>query len=152
MRRLEHTLIGAGVGAAVAHVVGVEVVYGVMAGVAGASVPDLDLTWANRWERPRLGSCCHVWEHRGPTHSVTLAVLAGLAVGLSVAPWLGGLVAAGWLSHLLADAISPMGEPFLWPMSARRYRLMPRRFRVPSGTRLLELPIAVVVLLLGFYA
>lgn len=152
MRRLEHMLIGAGVGAAVAHLVGAEVVIAMGVAAVGASVPDLDLKWANRWDRPKPGSPCRLFDHRGPTHSLSLAVMAGIALGLGVAPWIGLLVAVGWLSHLAADAISPMGEPFLWPVSSRRFRVLPRRLWLHSGTRLVELPIALLVLMLGFYA
>ncbi|WP_408958251.1 metal-dependent hydrolase [Natrinema sp. 74] len=77
-------------------------------------------------------------EHRGPTHTVAFALLvgAGLAaltavvvdaasafVGASVASFafLVGVVSIG--SHLLADALTPMGIQPLWPLSRRRYSL-----------------------------
>jgi len=151
VRRLEHGLIGLGCGAAAAHVAGLEMLPSVLVAVVGASIPDVDLKWSNRWDRPRPGSACRLLDHRGPTHSVSLAVMVGAAVGFGVLPWLGVMLTVGWLSHLAADAISPMGEPFLWPLSARRFRVLPRGLRVHSGTRLIELPIAVAVLLVGFY-
>ena len=149
MRRLEHALIGAGCGAAVAHVAGLDVGWSMLIAAVGASVPDVDLKWADRWHRPAPGSCCRLLDHRGPTHSVTLALMAGIAVGAGVGWWIGLLFAAGWLSHLAADAWSPMGEPFLWPLSARRFRLMPRGLRVRSGTWWIELPVALLVLGVG---
>jgi hypothetical protein len=45
--------------------------------------------------------------------------------------------------------ISPFGEPFLWPLTARRFRLLPHGLRVPSGTRLIELPLALAPLWAG---
>lgn len=152
MRRLEHAIIGAGCAAAVAHVAGLEPGWSMLVGVVGASIPDMDLKWSDRWNRPRPGSPCKLLDHRGPTHSLSLAVMVGFAVGFGVAPWLGLMLTVGWLSHLAADAISPFGEPFLWPLTARRFRLLPRGLRVPSGTRLIELPLAVVVLVAGLWA
>ncbi|WP_254764165.1 metal-dependent hydrolase [Natrinema marinum] len=77
-------------------------------------------------------------DHRGPTHTIAFALLvgAGLAaltavlvddasafVGASVVSFafLVGLVSIG--SHLLADALTPMGIRPLWPLSRRRYSL-----------------------------
>jgi inner membrane protein len=85
-------------------------------------------------------------KHRGITHTVWFAVVAGLAcglVGLALAPVLapllvpgagptGRLVVAGFLAyvgvhsvltHLLADVLTPMGiEPFA-PLDGRNYSL-----------------------------
>ncbi len=77
-------------------------------------------------------------EHRGPTHTVAFALLvgAGLAaltavlvdsgsafVGASVVSFafLVGVVSIG--SHLLVDALTPMGIRPFWPLSRRRYSL-----------------------------
>jgi membrane-bound metal-dependent hydrolase YbcI (DUF457 family) len=132
-------------------VAGFDPGWSMLTAAVGAVVPDIDLQWADRWNRPRPGSDCKLLDHRGPTHSVSLAIMVGLAVGFGIAPAVGLMVTVGWLSHLLADAISPMGEPFLWPLSARRYRLLPRRLRIHSGKRLVELPIALVVLGLSLH-
>ena len=82
--------------------------------------------------------------HRGVTHTLLFAAAVGVVfaaagavaspVGssLSAGPVLGrvefalfaggvGFVAV--LAHLLADALTPMGVPFLWPASSRRYTL-----------------------------
>jgi inner membrane protein len=148
MRGLEHALIGAGAGAGIAHVAGGDLGLLMAAGAFAASLPDTDLRWAPRWYRPMPGSKAGVLEHRGPTHSL----LAVATVMLAVHAWLGVLpltlaIGAGYLSHLLADALSPMGVPFLWPALRWRYRLMPDGLRVRSGTRLIELPVAIAVLL-----
>lgn len=112
------------VGTAVA-VVGYEAaaIVGAFVCVALSTVPDLD------HQLP-------VIEHRGPTHTVVFAVLvgAGLAATTSIlvaspSPIAdAGFVAFGFLvgtvsisSHLLADALTPMGIRPFWPLSGRRY-------------------------------
>lgn len=77
-------------------------------------------------------------EHRGPTHTVLFALLvgAGLAAltaalvdassafvdaGVVSFAFLVGIISIG--SHLLADALTPMGIRPLWPVSRRRYSL-----------------------------
>jgi inner membrane protein len=151
MRRLEHAIIGAGCAAAVAHVAGLEPGWSMLVGVVGASIPDIDLKWSDRWNRPRPGSPCKLLDHRGPTHSLSLAVMVGLAVGFGVAPWLGLMLTVGWLSHLAADAGSFLGVPFFWPIYSRRLRLLPRALRVRSGTTIIELPVALATLFAGLY-
>jgi inner membrane protein len=76
--------------------------------------------------------------HRGPTHTVAFAVLVaavlggiGVAAGRTAAPWDGltmgtvgvgiGLLSVG--SHLLADALTPMGIRPFWPVSRRTLTL-----------------------------
>ncbi|QCS42604.1 metal-dependent hydrolase [Natrinema versiforme] len=75
-------------------------------------------------------------EHRGPTHTVPFALLvgAGLAAlatvlvdassafadaGFVTFAFLIGLVSIG--SHLVVDALTPMGIRPFWPLSRRRY-------------------------------
>lgn len=78
----------------------------------------------------------------------------GVAIGFGITPWIGIMFTVGWLSHLAADAVSPLGLPFLWPLSARRYRLLPYALRIHfrSGKSPLEIPLALCVLLLCLYA
>jgi inner membrane protein len=64
-----------------------------------------------------------VWGHRTATHSL-VAVGAALAVGA----WLGGpalgvALAAGWASHVAADAITTEGVAIYWPWEKRRVAL-----------------------------
>ncbi|MCS7350947.1 metal-dependent hydrolase [Thermoflexus sp.] len=62
--------------------------------------------------------------HRGPTHSLALALLWSLLGGLWLRdPGLIGAWAAGYLSHLFLDALTPQGIPWLWPLSGGRLRL-----------------------------
>ncbi|MFB6069321.1 MAG: metal-dependent hydrolase [Halobacterium sp.] len=90
-----------------------------------AMLPDVDV------EVPGLS-------HRGPTHTLAFAGLVGLAfggAGFAVGTGLGladraGLAAFGFgigaltvVAHLVADALTPMGVAFLWPLSKRRFSL-----------------------------
>ncbi|MFC4542138.1 metal-dependent hydrolase [Halosolutus amylolyticus] len=112
------------VGAAVA-VAGYEsaAVVGALVCVSLSTVPDLD------HRIPLI-------DHRGPTHTVLFAVLVGfgLAAATSVlvassspivdAGFVGFAFLVGILSigsHLLADALTPMGIRPFWPLSRRRY-------------------------------
>ncbi len=62
--------------------------------------------------------------HRGPTHSLALTLLWGaLGVLWWRDPALSGAWAAGYLSHLFLDALTPRGIPWLWPLSSERLRL-----------------------------
>ncbi|WP_306058483.1 metal-dependent hydrolase [Natronococcus wangiae] len=75
-------------------------------------------------------------EHRGPTHSVPFALLVGAALAAAAAMLVDaasplvdvGFVAFAFVvgalsvvSHLLADALTPMGIRPFWPVSRRRY-------------------------------
>ena len=77
-------------------------------------------------------------EHRGPTHTVGFALLVGAGAAGVTAVLVdavasggdAGLVAFAFLvgalsigSHLLADAITPMGIRPFWPVSNRHYTL-----------------------------
>lgn len=88
-----------------------------------------------------LPDCDHrlpMIEHRGPTHSLVFALLvgAGLAavtaalvdaasalvdVGFVIFAFVVGTLSIG--SHLLADALTPMGIRPFWPFSGRHYSL-----------------------------
>jgi inner membrane protein len=64
-----------------------------------------------------------VWGHRTATHSL-VAIGAVLAVGT----WLGGpalgvALAAGWASHVAADAVTTEGVAIYWPWERRRVAL-----------------------------
>ena len=76
--------------------------------------------------------------HRGITHTVwfalavgalcagagwVLAAPLGLGPAATVAALAGGAGALSIGSHLLADALTPMGIRPLWPLSSRRYSL-----------------------------
>lgn len=77
-------------------------------------------------------------EHRGPTHTLVFAALVGAALAAAASvlveaasplvdvAFVGFAFAVGALSvgsHLLADALTPMGVRPFWPFSRRRYTL-----------------------------
>lgn len=63
--------------------------------------------------------------HRGATHSLALAAAATvvsfvIAMIAGLGPWIGLMFGIGWISHLMADAITPHGLPsLLWPLPAK---------------------------------
>ncbi|MCL6595829.1 MAG: metal-dependent hydrolase [Firmicutes bacterium] len=89
--------------------------------------------------------------HRGPTHSLVAAGIAGIvalvvllaaARGLAATVALG--VAVGYLSHLALDELNVSGERLLWPLSGREIRLRWPSVRVGSLGEA-----AVLLLMLG---
>lgn len=66
-----------------------------------------------------------VLKHRGPVHSLTFAAVSSAVVAggcaAAGAPWqLGAVFGWGYLSHLLADAVTPSGcRSLLWPFVRR---------------------------------
>ena len=78
--------------------------------------------------------------HRGWTHAPPLAI-AVTAGSLALAPYLlpnlrgvGAAFAAGYLSHLAADALTIRGIPLWWPGASKRtLHLLPRGLRVRTG-------------------
>ena len=66
-----------------------------------------------------------VLKHRGPVHSLTFAAVSSALVAVGCvaagAPWqLGAVFGWGFVSHLLADAITPAGcRSLLWPFVGR---------------------------------
>jgi membrane-bound metal-dependent hydrolase YbcI (DUF457 family) len=107
--------------------------------VASACAPDLDLL---------LHLVLGPQHHRGPSHSVGAAALAGLAVfaaarlggATGVAARLGLLAGAGWLSHVLldwlgSDSRAPFGIMALWPFE-RSYFVAPFALFMDVGREL----------------
>ena len=91
--------------------------------------------------------------HRGAFHSLLAMILVGaVAAGLCLAagtptavavPGVGGLT-VGFLSHLLLDACTPHGVPFLLPFQRTRGHVLPRGWRVTTGS--LEEDVALALL------
>ena len=90
----------------------------------GALLPDIDhpQSWAGRKMRVVSVPLSLLVGHRGITHSA-IAVLAAVAVLMIMGVgWVAAPVAVGYLSHLMADGLTPSGVPLLWP-SKRRFTL-----------------------------
>ncbi len=109
---------------------------GVLAAV-GALLPDLDSpeSLAARTGGVPLRAASWLFRltvgHRGPFHSL-LAVAAVAVLGNAAGETLGfggvgGVLAFGWLMHLLQDALTRHGVPFLWPI--------PLDWHLPPGLR-----------------
>jgi len=76
--------------------------------------------------------------HRGPTHwLVTAAVVVGgvayLSQLLNLPPVVPVAFGAGYLSHLLADAVTVAGVPLLGPLSGRSVRFLPKPIALRTG-------------------
>ena len=162
MKNVTHETIGA-TGALVAcAIAGADVLTTagcVVVSVLGSRLPDADqhgskIHRKTRWERRNplialLGFIARipmvafaaVVRHRGATHwlSTGLAVTAVFAVAASVVdavlvlPVAAGL-GAGYMLHLLADACTPHGVPLLGPFSTRKRHVLPKRWRIPTGS------------------
>ena len=100
--------------------------------VVAALIPDLDSrpSYAGRLLPPLSGWIEHVFGHRGVTHSLLAQVVAG-ALAWALLPF-GYFLAliAGWVSHAIADMMTPSGVAWLWPARGRcvlpgnpRYRM-----------------------------
>jgi inner membrane protein len=131
MLKRSHFLIGAAAGIAIADLMEVPFVVGAVTGGLAALAPDIDHPGSvtgkllpRWWHRLTPG-------HRGPTHSLAWCLLLGLLVALFQS-WATGepfawaaastLVSAGALSHVLADAMTSHGVPFLYPLTRRKWR------------------------------
>lgn len=80
-----------------------------------------------------------VTAHRGLTHSLVGLALATALVALltawAVGPALALGLAAGYLSHLLADMLTPQGIRLAAPFSDRSWHLLPRPLRFGGDSR-----------------
>lgn len=70
--------------------------------------------------------------HRGPLHSLAFSIgmtVVAVVVLLYLVPelswWWGFGFGWGWLSHVLADGLTQYGVPFWWPLSSRRFHVLP---------------------------
>lgn len=121
-----HIAVGAALWVVTARLTGLEPAEPVALAAAafGALLPDIDhpQSWAGRKMRIVSVPLSMLVGHRGITHSA-IAVLACFAL-LTVmgTGWLATPVVIGYLSHLLADGLTPSGVPLLWP-SKRRFTL-----------------------------
>ncbi|MGE5478674.1 MAG: metal-dependent hydrolase [Bacteroidales bacterium] len=118
------------------------------AAVLGALLPDIDhpQSWAGRKLRIISVPLALVVGHRGITHSA-LAVAGCLAAMVLLGTgWMAAPIAIGYLSHLLADSLTPSGVPFLWP-SRRRFTL-----NVCETGSFIEIALVAAIAALGGWA
>lgn len=121
-----HIVVGAALWAVTAKVAGQPPgePQALAAAALGALLPDIDHpnSWAGRKMRVVSVPLSLVVGHRGVTHSLVavagaIALLAVMGTG-----WMAAPVVIGYLSHLMADALTPSGVPLLWP-ARRRFTL-----------------------------
>jgi len=136
-----------------------------LAGIA-AGVPFTGRSQRTLWVLSAIGAAADldllVRAHRGISHSIGAAVLAGLVAWIVTRSWRWGAGAASaWGSHVLldwlgADSWPPLGIPALWPFTHAYYRSPIAIFPAVSrqywlGTRFLyfnALALAVELLIL----
>src|SRR5690606_11923332 len=70
--------------------------------------------------------------HRTITHSLFMVIYLGMTVHLISPEWMWVFV-AGYLSHLIADALTVSGIPFLWPFPIK-FSLSQIGIRIKTGT------------------
>jgi len=93
---------------------------GLALAAAGSLLPDIDhpKSWAGQRLRPLSTLVAAVFGHRGVTHS--LLALAGcwaaLRYGAGAPRAWAAPVVVGYLSHLLADLLTPGGLRLAWPL------------------------------------
>ena len=90
----------------------------------------------------RSGCSCCSGTAGSRTRSAACAIVA-LAASLLSREFAAGL-AIGYLAHVAADACTPGGVPLLAPLTRRRWWLLPRRIRIPTGS-LRELVVAATL-------
>lgn len=145
-----HVVMGAALWAVTAKLTGVPPADPVALAAAafGALLPDIDhpQSWAGRKMRYVSVPLSMLVGHRGVTHSL-IAVLACMATLVIMGTgWVAAPVAVGYLSHLVADGMTPSGVPLLWPMK-RRFTL-----NVCRTGSVIEIGLVAVVALAGAWA
>src|SRR4051794_18405218 len=86
--------------------------------VIGALLPDIDhpQSWVGRRTRPLSTALAAAFGHRGITHSaVAVAALVALLLYAGYRHATVAALAVGYLSHLVADMLTPRGLRLAWP-------------------------------------
>lgn len=121
MQGSTHLVAGAAAGLAVARYVGVSEPQAVALVTATAAVAALVPDWI-QVNIPGMNKTIKgAFGHRGFSHWFLTAALVYLAVG-RVQPAASGIplaAGAGWLSHILLDALNKPGVPAFWPLPWR---------------------------------
>lgn len=119
MMAVSHVVVGGALWAGFAHATGQPLVEPAGLGLAalGSLLPDIDhpQSWAGKRMALVSVPLAALIGHRGVTHS--LLAVAGFAILLTILGpgHLAAPLAVGYLSHLLADALTLSGIPLLWP-------------------------------------
>lgn len=145
MLGVTHMLIGAAAGVPVAVLTQNPAMIGVA--IFGALIPDLDASeatlkhWRVKLGQGKKGLSVKPFypiselirlflPHRGWLHSLWAALLVSAIV--LAAGWEWALaIFAGYLSHLLADSVTPSGVPLI---SKKDWHLVPPRWRLATGS------------------
>jgi inner membrane protein len=138
MRGGTHITAGVIVGYALATSAGLSPVEVLALGAVGglcAMIPDIDHPQsAIRHKTGLLGDLAAFWmKHRGITHTLAIAAVFGLVSWYLLPPLVALVMAGGYLSHLLLDALTPSGVPLLWPLTWAPVKLLPRGLRIRTG-------------------
>jgi membrane-bound metal-dependent hydrolase YbcI (DUF457 family) len=97
-------------------------------------------------------------KHRGLTHyglTTLLVIVVSYLIGRSLGyPDAGLAFGLGYFSHtVIADAMTRHGVPLWWPLSKRKFHLLPRLLRIKTGDpveALVFLLVATALLLIGW--
>ena len=86
----------------------------------GSLLPDIDhpKSWLGRRVRPVSSGLAAVLGHRGLTHSAAAAGACIWSLHGGAPKWVAAPLAAGYLSHLAADLLTPRGLRLAWPLRA----------------------------------
>ena len=137
------------------------VVLNISVGIIGALLPDIDANESSiKRELGLAGQLIQTLlrmigvKHRGATHFglTTLLLLFGATlIGRYLGyPDLGVAFGLGYISHILADALTKSGVPLLWPFYRKSIHLLPKAFRIRTGGSVETLLFMVIVACLVF--
>ncbi len=129
-----HAAIGVAAGLLLASTMSADPVNTVgLAAISGVAAlfPDIDSPESkiSRRAGPVRGLFAGV-SHRGLTHSLVALALLLLIIPLSFNLFV--VVFIGYASHLLADSMTKVGIPLLWP-KAQYVHLLPKGYRLTTG-------------------
>jgi inner membrane protein len=116
-----HIALGAAAWFAAAPRLGLPALEPVSLGLAvfGALLPDIDhpKSWVGKRVWPVSVLCARLFGHRGMTHSlIAVAGCAALLLDGRVPRSIAAPLVVGYLSHLVADLLTPGGLRLAWPM------------------------------------
>jgi inner membrane protein len=154
-----HLLIGLGTGLLLCHIAQPQTVTIAAAVIAlaglGSLLPDVDTPQStiNRLIPPLMLISLFV-KHRGFSHSIfipAITIVAGVVLTIAPVELLIIAGAIGYLSHLVADAVTIQGIPLLSPLPYTIH-LLPKPFRLTTGGIIENLLGLSIVLGILYYA